>query len=517
MSKITHVEIRMYKMGTGDCFAMKLLAGTKTVFKIMVDAGTWQGDKEKLTPYINNLKDYFKGFVDVLVVTHEHKDHVHAFDVCRDIFTGDGFEVGEIWMGWTEKDTSQKVTNWKKDYGQKKRTLAEASEKLKGVMELPDYKKQFAGTKDGNKMLAARQTFTGALDNFTDLHLSFDEAEKLYKGGLVGMEIVKQKIKKKRTVYYKPGDVIQDLGEAEDVKIYVLGPPQLYEDIKKETGGEGETYAHNKQLGESEAFSAAILNMNNNGFVTSNLLPFDEHYLENITPKPVSLEAPPQPPSQEEQLLLAIKEIYNQEDWRKIDYDWLFSAGAFALRMNGLTNNLSLALAIEFGGENGKVVLLPGDAEYGSWASWHQINWAFNRSEKKDEKPKHFTEDLLNRTVFYKVAHHLSHNGTAQKLGLEMMKHEDLAAMATLDYSVIQNGWKSTMPNRAIVKELLTRTKGRLMIMNEKELFFDVNNEVPLSSKVEEAKGRMSSKERNDFEECFDASNPLFLQYTIRL
>ena len=85
---------------------------------------------------------------------------------------------------------------------------------------------------------------------------------------------------------------------------------------------------------------------------------------------------------------------------------------AFALRMNGLTNNLSLALAFEFM-DSKKVMLFPGDAEFGSWASWHRIKW-----DEKGADGKHYTEDLLNRTVFYKVAHHLSHNGQPKDLGL---------------------------------------------------------------------------------------------------
>ena len=98
MSKITNVEIRMYRMGTGDCFAIKFFAGKKISFKMLIDAGTWQGSKEHLDPYIKNLKEYIDDFVDVLVVTHEHKDHVYAFDACEDLFTDGNFNVGEIWM-----------------------------------------------------------------------------------------------------------------------------------------------------------------------------------------------------------------------------------------------------------------------------------------------------------------------------------------------------------------------------------------------------------------------------------
>jgi hypothetical protein len=513
MPKITDVEIRMYKMGTGDCFAIKLLSQGITVFKLMIDAGTWQGSKEKLTPFIQNLKTYLDNKADVLIVTHEHKDHVHAFAACEELFTDGTFEVGEIWMGWTENDRKGKVKDWKEDYGEKKKALGLATRKLQEVMNSDDYKKQFAGSKDADKMLGARKVFAGVLNGFADLHMSLDEATNLYKGGLAGMDVVKEKIPKTRIRYHKPGDMIQDLGEAEGVKIYVLGPPQLYDEVRKEAGGEGESYTHNKKLKESEAFSAAVLNMDNNGFVKGSLLPFDEHFFESNPTNPSVVDAAEM---EMQKKLDAVKVEYDKDAWRKIDYDWMFSAGSFALRMNGLTNNLSLALAIEFG-DDGKVLLFPGDAEYGSWDSWHRIPWKQKGIVKKDGKEIHFTEDLLNRTVFYKVAHHLSHNGTAQRQGLEMMKSTDLAAMATLDYSVINEGWMSTMPNRALIKELLTRTKGRLMIMNEEGLFFDFNGEVPIADKLEEARAMMSTRERQDFEGNFDFNDPHYLQYTVRL
>ena len=55
MSKITNVEIRMYRMGTGDCFALKFFAGKREKFKMLIDAGTWEGSKDHLTPALNQI------------------------------------------------------------------------------------------------------------------------------------------------------------------------------------------------------------------------------------------------------------------------------------------------------------------------------------------------------------------------------------------------------------------------------------------------------------------------------
>lgn len=517
MSKITHAEVRMYRLGTGDCFAIKLFADAETIFKIMIDAGTWSGSGDHLTPYIQDLKTYLDNYADVLIITHEHKDHVHAFDACEELFTDAEFNVGEIWMGWTENDRTGKVKDWKDDYGEKKKAMGLAAQKLQEAMKTTEFKNQFSGNKDAEKAMGARKVFSDVLHDFADLHLSLDDETKVYKGGLKGMEVVKKKIRNKGIKYFKPGDIISDLGDAEAVKIYVLGPPELHDDVKKEAGGAGESYDHNKELRESGAFGAAILNMGSNGFTDESILPFDEHYMEKTVynATPLSDE---ESHSKDKKELDEIKATYNENDWRKIDFDWLYSAGSFALRMNGLTNNLSLAIAIEIE-EKGKVMLFPGDAEFGSWASWHKIKWNNGNNSATENtangNPKHFTEDLLNRTVFYKVAHHLSHNGTARRLGLEMMNHEELTAMATLDYDIINKGWTSTMPNRAIIQELLTRTKGRLMIMNEDKMFFDFNSKVPIKVKIDEARLRMTSREKKNFEENLKETKE-FIQYTVK-
>ena len=105
-SKITHIQIRMYRMGTGDCFALKFFAGESLKLKMMIDCGVWRGEAEHLEKYVANLKEYFalegeKG-VDVLVVTHEHKDHVYVFEACKNLFMDD-FPIKEVWMGWPEE------------------------------------------------------------------------------------------------------------------------------------------------------------------------------------------------------------------------------------------------------------------------------------------------------------------------------------------------------------------------------------------------------------------------------
>jgi hypothetical protein len=492
-TKITEAEVRMYRMGTGDCFVIKFFAGKTERFKMMIDCGTWSGKKEDLAVYIKDLKAYVNNSIDLLVVTHEHKDHVYGFDACEELFTNN-FDIKKIWLAWTERDGGDKVEQWKKDYGDKKAAVALAAANLQKALASPAYARQFAGNREGDKMLGARKNFADALQGFADLHLSAKAG--VYVNGLEGMEVVKKKLVKnnKHVKYLNQGDIEADiLGDA-GVKFYVLGPPNDWEDIRRESGkDEHDTYGHNNDLSESDAFALAMSNYSS--AMPDSALPFD-------------------PRSIDESKDTETTKRYNAQDWRKIDYDWMYGAGSLALRINSITNNLSLALAIEFEGTEkkpGRVMLFPGDAEFGSWASWHKIKWA-----QKGKDGKHFTEDLLNRTVLYKVAHHLSHNGTAKRQGLEMMIDKDLAAMATLDYSAISGNWKTTMPNRAIISELLTKTKGRLMIMNENDLFSDLDNKVPLGDSIIKARTKMSAKERTAFINQCDVTNDLYIQYRVK-
>lgn len=478
---IDQVVIHMYRMGTGDCFVVKFMNENQISFKMLIDCGCWNGSKADLEPYLKQLKKDVENHVDVLVVTHEHKDHVLGFEQGKELFTDGQFHVDNVWMAWTEKDDDEKVKKWKRDYGQKRTALMIAAMKLRRVVGTQAFKMQFAGSREERSLNARKQGFSNVLDGFAELH-----ATKQYVEGLAGMTVVKEDIADDNISYFGPGDIIEDLPGLEGVRIFVLGPPKLYDDVKVEKGPTGEAYEHNDQLEDTDAFAAAL-----NGTTdpdTSPTLPFDRSYISSDR---------------------AHRTNYCKRSaaWRRIDYDWLFSAGSLALRMNSRTNNLSLVLAIEFV-KSGKVLLFPGDAEFGSWQSWHQIKWGAKVSHLTTEK-------LLNRVVFYKVAHHLSHNGTARSIGLDMMTSPDLVAMATLDYDVIPGGWKSTMPNVMILKELLEKTKGRTMIMNTDGLLFDRTNNIPLEPKIMQYRKRMSDAEHKAFERGLDTSSELYTGFTL--
>ncbi len=169
----------------------------------------------------------------------------------------------------------------------------------------------------------------------------------------------------------------------------------------------------------------------------------------------------------DDSLAAAATEIYSRSDekWRRIDSDWLHAAADLALQLDSLTNNTSLALAIERISD-GRVLLFPADAQQGNWLSWHApgMKWTFKDGSTIRERT---AEQLLAQTVFYKVGHHASHNATAKAKGLELMSREDeLVAFIPVDRAVAlgrnpKDSWQ--MPARALYRRLLEKCKGRVV------------------------------------------------------
>ena len=151
--------------------------------------------------------------------------------------------------------------------------------------------------------------------------------------------------------------------------------------------------------------------------------------------------------------------------WRQIDEEWLKVGSELALQLDNITNNTSLALAIERVAD-GKVLLFPGDAQEGNWESWHDESMRWTVKDGSSSRSVR-AADLLARTVFYKVGHHASHNATAKTKGLELMDEEhELVAFIPVDRAVALSrnppgSWR--MPAVALYRRLLEKCQGRVV------------------------------------------------------
>lgn len=89
MSKVLRVRVRMYQVGFGDCFLVSLeydgpLADGRAERHLLVDYGSTRSAREhrakgRMSEVAKLIAEHTHGRLDVVVLTHRHKDHLFGF------------------------------------------------------------------------------------------------------------------------------------------------------------------------------------------------------------------------------------------------------------------------------------------------------------------------------------------------------------------------------------------------------------------------------------------------------
>jgi hypothetical protein len=438
---IDSIRIRMYNTGSvGDCFLLLFQKNGVTSFTMMIDCGGIKTSSALVTPAVQDILNTTNGKIDLLLGTHQHEDHLSGFNLARAVF--DQIKVDEVWMSWIEDATDPLAKLVKKKYGKKLQELRATMQKwATGEAGL-------VSTGSGEAMSARRKNINQKIKQSLEL-LEFEKGGEHAKGLAVGsrtnddaMKYLKKKGKK--MVYRQPGEIVK-MPNAEGIKFYVLGPPRD-SDLKflKIEMDEDEMYHLALTSADEPAEEPAITLADVETMLVENQSPFSKEYLL------AGAE------------LKTFNKMYNNRDlkWRQIEDDWKDAANDMALALTRLVNNTSLAIALEFE-DSGAVVLLPADAQSGNWMSWHKPE-VINSFKKKGGK---VTSELLKNTVFYKVGHHSSHNGTASIHGLEMMSSKDLVAFIPLVQNKIPAAWggAKNFPAAKLYPKIVEKAKGRVV------------------------------------------------------
>lgn len=98
--------VRVYKIGCGDCIFIRV-PDTDRPYHILIDCGNFFGDKssdlkeairdvEKLLNDNTIVPEKRLGHLDLLVVTHQHLDHIKGFEVALETFKK--IKIDRIWL-----------------------------------------------------------------------------------------------------------------------------------------------------------------------------------------------------------------------------------------------------------------------------------------------------------------------------------------------------------------------------------------------------------------------------------
>jgi len=453
-------RVRMYRHGLGDCFLVTLTRRQGEPYQLLIDCGALQRSSPEMTRLAEQIeaatmRPSGKARLDLVVATHEHRDHLSGFNQAREVF--DRIEIGGVWMGWTEDPTDADAKRLARD-----RTKALAS--VSAALASPRGRAAAAaGQMNGVASLLA---FSFGEDTpLPDRKTIADALQYLRFRGEAARNLR----------YLEPGAGPLVFNGVEDVRAWVLGPPRdrkllLGSEVTEALKSQGSVYHLSR--GDQSAITA-----------------LDEAMQRGATARAAAAEesesVPCRPFSPEHSIVRGgdwfgeidefVRATYDdrKQAWRRIDHDWTEAFGDLALKLANDTNNTSLVLAIEFG-DTQDVLLFVGDAQVGNWLSWRNVE--FQLPGRSERLPAH---DLLRRTVFYKVGHHASHNATLKKDGLELMTSDRLVAFIPLDRATAAAqgrkdprtkkpmGWD--MPAKPLLDALERKAKGRVVISDRLE------------------------------------------------
>lgn len=429
----------MYRQGLGDCFLLTFLSGDEKTFNMLVDCGvlsTSQAYANKMKNIAEDIKSETNNSIDVLVATHAHWDHISGFIQAEEEFKQ--LKIKELWLPWTEDPDD--------DFG---KSIKESNNlKLKAIQNafaILDMKKESVFAAMGDRQVEGFKTYLNAFSSFFD----FYGIETGGEAGVLQISRTDDAIKwlKKnasRLVYQAPkSDNIVQKGTIHDIRFYILGPPKDLKLLKKmdPSRKNSEVYEFMYNLSAWDSFCSALGDEPDPNIPFNNVRCYNEKEAHDFA------------------------ESYFSEEqaWRRIDNDWLFSASLLAFSLDDVVNNTSLTLAVEFV-KSGKVLLFAADAQVGNWLSWKNYKWTVKKSGKDVDVT---IDDLFSRTVFYKVGHHGSHNATLRAEGLEKMTDKNLVAMLPVDKKMArQRGWNK-MPFVPLVNALTDITGGQVISMDE--------------------------------------------------
>ena len=113
VSKVERVRVRMYQVGFGDCFLISLeydapLPDGRAERHLLIDYGSTRSAREgrakgRMGDVAPLIKEHTNGKLDVLVLTHRHKDHLYGFDVDASAKVVRDLEPTLVLRPWTEQ------------------------------------------------------------------------------------------------------------------------------------------------------------------------------------------------------------------------------------------------------------------------------------------------------------------------------------------------------------------------------------------------------------------------------
>lgn len=349
--KAKNIAIRMYNVGFGDAFLVKIPNGSSSS-KILFDCGSIESAGQSIGEIAKAIvKDVTdpggSPRIDVVVATHRHKDHVSGFASAL----WQSVEVKEVWMPWTEDETDPEA-----------RRIRDIQSRLALALDLS--LKAKAAAPPGATPVDYRR-YLDLVDNA--LMLSNDKAMKTLHSGFEGRPL-RRFLPAKTSPTGNGEERTFSTQAVPGVTIHVLGPARSADVIRDMDPPKGRSYLRLSAALDPQSGAAPA--------------PFEADFVQDVSGTLANL-----PPG----------------DQTEIQQSGSLSDLAVAVALDKAVNGTSLMLMLEIAGT---YLLFPGDAQWGTWQAvmadpqWRDLLsrvsfYKIGHHGSHNATPKEFVEQML--------------------------------------------------------------------------------------------------------------------------
>jgi beta-lactamase superfamily II metal-dependent hydrolase len=420
------ISVRMHDVGFGDCFLMSFaypdpLEDGRNERHMLIDFGSTSLAKGRsLTATAKEIRARTSGQIDVVVVTHRHRDHLSAFGTKA--IAGMLAEVQApklIVRPWTEDpDAEENATRGREGRGPRSLAFLRAIRHAHGFADAIAEKVTASDARglsaDLRQMAVTQLANAGAV---AQLHAWAAGAGEYLNYGMPT----------------RIGEVIPGLS------VRVLGPPTI--DQHPDVAGQRET--------DQEEFWMLYWQL---------AASVPEDVFERFA-EPGRMQGQGQAP-----VVVTGKADLGPTRWisQRLDHQQLSSLLRIVRRMDDQLNNTSLILLLSVEATGGtKRMLFGGDAQIENW------EYALKFADAEDNC------DLLRKVDLYKVGHHGSRNATPRTLFDLWTEPETvnrpLMAMMSTKAGVHGDSPETLVPRETLVSALRERTAGAFFSTEDME------------------------------------------------